>query len=411
MRKSSLVSFVAPWVGFAAVVAGAGTLWHRGPPPAQKPAVSSEELAEEAGLQPRRLIVDFRDDISPAALAATGFHEVPVSAYSAVDGLYQIDFAERRRGRRGRRQAGARSRRRERRLRRAGDHPARRGGAGGAGRRAVDRLDGGRVQRHARRRRHGQLPQRRLLQVPVAHAPDWHAGRLEAGERQGRGGGRHRHRRHQGRRPRRHQVRRRLQLRRQQRQRRRRPRPRHARRRHDRRVDQQQARRGRRRLRRDHHAAQGALRAGLGLDGRHLAVDPLGRRPRRQRHQHEPGRRALDGPHGQGHQVRPRQGRGRGRRRRQRRARPGELPGALPGRHRRRGDPAGRGDDLLFELGPGGRSGRAGRQHARQRPGGRPAAHHRPGRHQAHRLPLVHGDLDGVAARGRAWPRWWWAPA
>jgi serine protease len=93
MRKSSLVSLVAPWVGFAAVVAGAGTLWHRGAPPAHKPAVSSEELAEEAGLQPRRLIVDFRDDITPAALAATGFHEVPVSAYSAVDGLYKIDFA------------------------------------------------------------------------------------------------------------------------------------------------------------------------------------------------------------------------------------------------------------------------------------------------------------------------------
>ena len=93
MRKSSLVSFVAPWVGFAAVLVGAGTLWHSGPPPAQKPAVSNEELAEEAGLQPRRLIVDFRDDISPGALAATGFHEVPVSDYSAVDGLYQIDFA------------------------------------------------------------------------------------------------------------------------------------------------------------------------------------------------------------------------------------------------------------------------------------------------------------------------------
>ena len=94
MRKSSLVSFVAPWVGFAAVLVGAGTLWHRGAPPAQKPPVSSQELAEEAGLRPRRLIVDFRDDISKEALAATGFREVPVSDYSAVDGLYQIDFAD-----------------------------------------------------------------------------------------------------------------------------------------------------------------------------------------------------------------------------------------------------------------------------------------------------------------------------
>ena len=94
MRKSSLVSFVAPWVGFAVVLAGAGALWHGGPPPAQKPAISSEELAEEAGLEPRRLIVDFRDDVSQGALAATGFHEVPVSDYSAVDGLYRIDFAD-----------------------------------------------------------------------------------------------------------------------------------------------------------------------------------------------------------------------------------------------------------------------------------------------------------------------------
>ena len=39
MRKSSLVSFVAPWVGFAAVLVGAGALWHGGPPPAQKPAL------------------------------------------------------------------------------------------------------------------------------------------------------------------------------------------------------------------------------------------------------------------------------------------------------------------------------------------------------------------------------------
>ncbi len=92
MRKSSLVSLVVPWVGFAAMLVGAGALWHSGPPPAQKAAASSEELAEQAGVEPTRLIVDFRDDITQAALAATGFHEVPVSAYSAVDGLYRIDF-------------------------------------------------------------------------------------------------------------------------------------------------------------------------------------------------------------------------------------------------------------------------------------------------------------------------------
>ena len=110
------------------------------------------------------------------------------------------------------------------------------------------------------RRRHGSVPQRRLLQVPVAHAPDGHAGRLEAGQRQGRRGRRHRHGRHQGRRPGRDQVRPRLQLRRQQRQRRRRPRPRHARRR----ARSPQSTNNKLgvagvALRRRHHAAQGAV--------------------------------------------------------------------------------------------------------------------------------------------------------
>ena len=63
-------------------------------PAAAKPPVTEEALAEEAGLRPTRLLVDFRDDISQAALAATGYHEVPLSDYSKVDGLYTIDFAD-----------------------------------------------------------------------------------------------------------------------------------------------------------------------------------------------------------------------------------------------------------------------------------------------------------------------------
>jgi serine protease len=100
MRKSSLVpawaSALAPWGGFAAALVGAGLLWHGTSAPrlTEKPAVTSEALAEEAGLEPRRLIVDFRDDISQAALAATGYQEVPLSDYSAVDGMYEIDFAD-----------------------------------------------------------------------------------------------------------------------------------------------------------------------------------------------------------------------------------------------------------------------------------------------------------------------------
>jgi serine protease len=98
MRKSSLVSLSAwaPWGLFAAALGGAGLLWNGSSPPhpATKSPASEEALAEEAGLRPTRLVVDFRDDISPQALGATGFHEVPVSDYSKVDGLYTIDFAD-----------------------------------------------------------------------------------------------------------------------------------------------------------------------------------------------------------------------------------------------------------------------------------------------------------------------------
>src|SRR6185312_6649886 len=98
MRKSSLgsLSAWAPWGLFAAALGGAGLLWNGSSPPqpATKSPASEEALAEEAGLRPTRLVVDFRDDISPQALAATGFHEVPVSDYSKVDGLYTIDFAD-----------------------------------------------------------------------------------------------------------------------------------------------------------------------------------------------------------------------------------------------------------------------------------------------------------------------------
>jgi serine protease len=96
MRKSSLLSAWAPWGGFAAALVGAGFLWNGALPsrPAEKAAVTNEALAEEAGLEPRRLVVDFRDDISEEALRATGFPEVPFSDYSKVDGLYKIDFAD-----------------------------------------------------------------------------------------------------------------------------------------------------------------------------------------------------------------------------------------------------------------------------------------------------------------------------
>jgi serine protease len=83
-----------PWGVFAAVVAGAGALWH-GPTtrsPFDKPAPTSAERAEAAGLNPTSLLVDFRDDISTQALDGNGYTEIPISAYSSHDRLYRIDF-------------------------------------------------------------------------------------------------------------------------------------------------------------------------------------------------------------------------------------------------------------------------------------------------------------------------------
>ena len=206
----------------------------------------------------------------------------------------------------------------------------------------------------------------------------------------------------QGGRSRRHEVRARLQLHREQRQRRRRPRPRHPRRRDHRAVDQQQARRRRRRLRRHHHAAQGAERARLGLGRRHRAGDPLGGRPRRQRHQHEPRRPDANGQHGRRREVRARQGRRHRRGGGQRRARPCRLPGGLPGRGRGGGHAVRRDHDLLFELGQGDRRRRAGRQHPR-RPERRRQARRRPATHAS--FPATRRRPTTCGSWGRRWRR------
>jgi serine protease len=91
MAKGKLI----PWAVFTAVLAGTGAFWH-GPATrgsTDKAAPPAEGRLDADGLNPTRLIVDFRDDISPEALAATGYTEVPISDYTAHDRLYKIDFA------------------------------------------------------------------------------------------------------------------------------------------------------------------------------------------------------------------------------------------------------------------------------------------------------------------------------
>jgi serine protease len=55
--------------------------------------VPPEELAEEAGVSPRSLIVDFRDETTDQALASNGYDEEPISRFSSSDRLYRLRFA------------------------------------------------------------------------------------------------------------------------------------------------------------------------------------------------------------------------------------------------------------------------------------------------------------------------------
>src|SRR3954469_6919030 len=93
MSKSRLV----PWLGFSAALVGVAFLWHGGPSrsPADKalPADTDMALAIASGIDPTRLIVDFKDDVSSETLANNGLTEIPISDYSAKDRLYRVDFA------------------------------------------------------------------------------------------------------------------------------------------------------------------------------------------------------------------------------------------------------------------------------------------------------------------------------
>jgi len=79
------------WALFAGAAVGVGALWH-GPRSRASDTMAAAQ-GDERPARGTRLVVDFRDDISTAALAANGYVEIPVSDYSARDRLYDIDFA------------------------------------------------------------------------------------------------------------------------------------------------------------------------------------------------------------------------------------------------------------------------------------------------------------------------------
>jgi serine protease len=81
------------WIFFAVATLGVTALWHgahmrRG---TDKVESASAELADVPA-PGTTLIVDFRDDVSAATLAAKGYVEHPVSDYSAHDQLYRIEL-------------------------------------------------------------------------------------------------------------------------------------------------------------------------------------------------------------------------------------------------------------------------------------------------------------------------------
>src|SRR6185369_7340743 len=83
---------LVPWLGFGATLVAVALLWHGGPSRMPSDKTLAPRDVEVADVDPTRLIVDFRDDVSPETLANNGFTEIPISDYSAKDRMYRIEF-------------------------------------------------------------------------------------------------------------------------------------------------------------------------------------------------------------------------------------------------------------------------------------------------------------------------------
>lgn len=93
-----LKSRIAPVVVLAGACAGAAWLWHGSSTPdgrrqATEPSAASDADLPGAHAPGTTLVVDYRDDVTDADLAATPEVEEPISRFSTQDRLYRIRFS------------------------------------------------------------------------------------------------------------------------------------------------------------------------------------------------------------------------------------------------------------------------------------------------------------------------------
>src|SRR5262245_42739091 len=99
MMTSRGVSLIVS-AGLVLAVGGISHFWHgsspstlaKPAPPVGAPSAADDDGAGTDAL-PSSLIIDYRDDVSDAELAATPEIEEPISRFSTLDRVYRVRFA------------------------------------------------------------------------------------------------------------------------------------------------------------------------------------------------------------------------------------------------------------------------------------------------------------------------------
>lgn len=96
MATRALVTKCTAVAVFATAVWAAAAVWdgQATRSSTEKDAPGQAELAAAAGVSPTTLLIDFRDDVAQSTLDGNGLREIPISAMSAHDRLYRVEFAD-----------------------------------------------------------------------------------------------------------------------------------------------------------------------------------------------------------------------------------------------------------------------------------------------------------------------------